>query len=57
LRVVFDDERILLPEKAAESYVDRFTGETLTPHADDRGRFFYARDLFAHFPASVLVAK
>ncbi len=57
LRVVFDDERILLPEKAAESYVDRFTGETLTPHADDTGRFFYARDLFAHFPASVLVAK
>jgi (1->4)-alpha-D-glucan 1-alpha-D-glucosylmutase len=57
LRVAFEDERILLPESAAPAYVDRFTGRTIVPSTDDKGRFFYGRDLFAHFPASVLVAQ
>ncbi len=57
LAVLFDDERILLPESAASEYVDRFTGATIRPRSDDNGRFLYARELFANFPVSVLVAK
>ena len=53
----FDGERVLLPEGTSESYVDRFTGATIAVRHDDAGRYVYARDIFAQFPVSVLVAQ
>ena len=57
LHAVFDRERVTLPETAAKTYVDRFTGKTVTPEIDGDGRaFVLAKDVLADFPVCVLVA-
>jgi len=54
-RVVFGDERIRLAPNAVTRYVDRFTGAAVEAHSSAGTISLRARDVFAAFPAAVLV--
>jgi (1->4)-alpha-D-glucan 1-alpha-D-glucosylmutase len=54
-RLAFGDERIRLAPDAATRYVDRFTGAVVEAESSEGNLSLPAREVFAAFPAAVLV--
>jgi (1->4)-alpha-D-glucan 1-alpha-D-glucosylmutase len=54
---IWGDTHVRLPRAPARALRDRFTGRCIEVHADARGEFLRAADLFELFPLACLEAR